>query len=98
MYSIPVMAREPRTANSVAVANGETIGQRIARLRNERGLTQKQLGEKIGIVQVLVSDYEKGKLRLHAENGRSVRSGPGGENGRTARSDEGDASERPCEA
>jgi len=47
--------------------NSETIGQRIARLRKERGLTQKELAEKVGIIQVLVSDYEKGKLRLHAE-------------------------------
>jgi DNA-binding XRE family transcriptional regulator len=26
----------------------ETLGQRIARLRKERALTQKELGEKIG--------------------------------------------------
>jgi transcriptional regulator with XRE-family HTH domain len=45
----------------------ETIGQRIRRLRTERGLTQVQLAEKIGLIQLLVSDYERGKLRLHGE-------------------------------
>ncbi len=61
-----LMPRASR-AQSPGPSDSETIGQRIARLRRERGLTQKELGEKIGIVQVLVSDYEKGKLRLHAE-------------------------------
>lgn len=45
----------------------ETIGQRIRRFRKRRGLTQVQLAEKIGIVQNLISDYERGRLRLHAE-------------------------------
>ncbi|OPX99478.1 MAG: HTH-type transcriptional regulator ImmR [Syntrophorhabdus sp. PtaU1.Bin002] len=45
----------------------ETIGQRLARLRKERGYTQAELSEKLGIIQALISDYEKNKLRLHAE-------------------------------
>ena len=45
----------------------ETLGQRIARLRKERGYTQVELAEKIGIIQTLVSEYERDKLRLHAE-------------------------------
>lgn len=45
----------------------ETIGQRIARLRKERGYTQIELAGKMGIVQNLISDYERDKLRLHAE-------------------------------
>jgi transcriptional regulator with XRE-family HTH domain len=45
----------------------ETIGQRIARLRKERGYTQAELAEKTGIIQALISDYELNKLRLHAE-------------------------------
>jgi len=60
------MPRASRTPTPEAW-NSETLGQRIARLRKERGLTQKELAEKVGIIQVLVSDYEKGKLRLHAE-------------------------------
>ncbi len=45
----------------------ETIGQRIARFRKERGYTQKELAEKIGILHTLVSDYERGKIRLYDE-------------------------------
>jgi len=45
----------------------ETLGQRIARLRKERGFTQVQLAEKIGIIQTLISDYEVDRLKLSAE-------------------------------
>ena len=41
----------------------ETVGQRIARIRKEKGYTQAQLAEKIGIIQALVSEYERDKLR-----------------------------------
>lgn len=45
----------------------EPLGDRIARLRKERGFSQTELAERIGIIQALVSDYENGKLRLTAE-------------------------------
>ncbi|MGD9161713.1 MAG: helix-turn-helix transcriptional regulator [Desulfobacteraceae bacterium] len=45
----------------------ETIGQRIARLRKERGYSQQALADNMGIVRVLVSDYEKGRIRPHPE-------------------------------
>jgi transcriptional regulator with XRE-family HTH domain len=45
----------------------ETVGQRLARLRKERGYTQVELAERMGVIQVLISDYERDKLRLHAE-------------------------------
>jgi transcriptional regulator with XRE-family HTH domain len=48
-------------------ASDETPGQRLARIRRERGFTQIELAEKTGLVQTLVSDYERGKLRLNAE-------------------------------
>jgi transcriptional regulator with XRE-family HTH domain len=40
-----------------------TLGKRIARIRKEKGYTQVELAEKIGIIQALVSDYELDKLR-----------------------------------
>jgi transcriptional regulator with XRE-family HTH domain len=45
----------------------ETVGERITRLRKERGHTQVSLAKQIGIIQELVSRYERDKLRLHAE-------------------------------
>ena len=45
----------------------ETIGQRIAYHRKRLGFTQKELGEKIGINRLLVSEYETGYVRLHDE-------------------------------
>jgi transcriptional regulator with XRE-family HTH domain len=45
----------------------ETLGERLARLRKERGFTQTELADKIGILQNLVSAYERGRLRLSAD-------------------------------
>lgn len=45
----------------------ETFGQRLARLRKERGYTQVQLAQKIGIIQALISEYELDKLRPYHE-------------------------------
>jgi transcriptional regulator with XRE-family HTH domain len=45
----------------------ETPGQRLARIRRERGFTQIELAEKTGLVQALVPDYERGKLRLNGD-------------------------------
>jgi len=46
---------------------GETFGQRLARVRKERGYTQVEIAQKIGTIQVLVSNYENDRLRMHAE-------------------------------
>ena len=45
----------------------ETLGQRLARIRKERGLTQNDVAERTGLIQTLVSDYERGRLRLAAD-------------------------------
>ena len=45
----------------------ETIGQRIARFRKLSGLTQQQLADRVGIARILVSDYERGRIRLFDE-------------------------------
>jgi len=39
----------------------------MARLRRERGITQVELAEILGIAQPMVSAYENGGLRLHGE-------------------------------
>lgn len=64
---IATMPRKSRLKLPPLNLGKETVGQRLARLRKERGYTQMELGEKTGIIQVLISDYERDKLRLHAE-------------------------------
>lgn len=39
----------------------KTVGEQIQKIRKEKGLSQKQLGEKLGISQQLISRIEKGK-------------------------------------
>jgi transcriptional regulator with XRE-family HTH domain len=46
---------------------GESLGQRITRVRKERGYTQIELAEKIGIIQSIVSAIERDERRLSAE-------------------------------
>ena len=46
---------------------GETLGQRVARIRKERGFTQVDLAEKIGLMQNIVSAIERDRLKLSAE-------------------------------
>lgn len=45
----------------------ETIAQRLQRLRREKGITQAEMAELLGVSQPIVSDYERGELRLHGE-------------------------------
>lgn len=40
------------------------LGQRIARFRKARGLTQQQLAQILGIAQQTVAHYEGGRLRI----------------------------------
>jgi transcriptional regulator with XRE-family HTH domain len=45
----------------------ETLGQRLSRMRKERGYTQAELAEKIGLIRYLISDYERDKRRPNYE-------------------------------
>jgi transcriptional regulator with XRE-family HTH domain len=61
------MPRVPKKALPKLTENNETIGERIAHYRKLRGLTQIQLAQLIGIERILVSDYERGRIRLYDE-------------------------------
>jgi len=45
----------------------EPFGERLARFRKEKGITQVDLAEQVGIRQTLVSRYECGQLQMSAE-------------------------------
>lgn len=49
------------------LSTDETFGQRLARLRKERGFTQVELAKKIGLTQALITSYECDRLRMHAD-------------------------------
>jgi transcriptional regulator with XRE-family HTH domain len=42
-----------------------TIAKRLQELRKARGRTQVEVAEALGIPQALVSEYERGAVRLH---------------------------------
>jgi transcriptional regulator with XRE-family HTH domain len=44
----------------------ETFGERLAHFRKAAGITQVELAMLLGTTQAVVSDYERGMLRLHA--------------------------------
>ena len=62
-----IMASKNKTTQPPMMIGNETFGQRLARIRKEKGFTQVELAEKLGIIQVLVSDYERDKLRPYHE-------------------------------
>jgi transcriptional regulator with XRE-family HTH domain len=57
------MGSKNKTTKPPLMIEGETFGQRLARIRKEKGLTQIELAEKMDMIQVLISDYERDKLR-----------------------------------
>lgn len=66
-YNSLAMPRKRKKELPPLKLGSETVGQRLARLRKEQGLTQAELAERIGINQTSVSDYETGRLRLSDE-------------------------------
>ena len=43
------------------------VGARLARIRKERGLSQTELAERVGVIQRVVSHYETGRTRIPTE-------------------------------
>ena len=54
-------------ATSITFTATKEIGARIATIRKGKGLTQADLAERIGISRLLISDYERGKVRIYAD-------------------------------
>jgi len=61
------MAKKSRLKLMPVNFDKESLGERLARIRKERGLTQKEVAKRTGLIQTLVSDYERGRLRLAAD-------------------------------
>lgn len=55
-------------ASRAAAAKSQgTLGSRIARLRRDKGLTQVELADHLGVTQPAVSDYENDDIRVPAD-------------------------------
>jgi transcriptional regulator with XRE-family HTH domain len=67
MLSFSIMPRRKRLEPTPVSVTDIDIGKRIAARRTELGLTQVQLATNMGLIQSLVSAYERGVLRLNAE-------------------------------
>ncbi len=55
----------PRRPNYALPFDAKIAGARLRELRRARGLTQSELAAKLGMNQALVSNYERGRLRMH---------------------------------
>jgi len=61
----PIMAHRAQTK---AERQGNAVlGQRLAKLRKERGFTQVELAKQLALSQAIVSNYERGRVRPHPE-------------------------------
>lgn len=49
-----------------------TIGERIKKIRQEKGLSQKELGEKLGVSQQMIGQWEAGKANPKIETKRKI--------------------------
>ena len=66
LYTAAIMPRK-NAPKPTSGPESESPRDRLARLRKERGWTQVELAERVGITQTLLSDYERGRLRLNAD-------------------------------
>jgi transcriptional regulator with XRE-family HTH domain len=64
---ILAVARRKKAPSVPPPGRDLTLGQRLAALRRERGMTQVELAEQLGVAQPVLSDYERGELRLHGQ-------------------------------
>lgn len=63
---VVTMAKNTKTPTGRTVSDAP-IHARLADLRRERGLSQHEVAEELELTQALVSNYEQGTRRLHAE-------------------------------
>lgn len=67
-YTSASLLEEHLARRGVATEEGlQSIGARLARLRKEKGITQVEMAQRLGVAQPVVSNYERGSFRLHGE-------------------------------
>jgi transcriptional regulator with XRE-family HTH domain len=71
-YNRRSMPRPSKLTPKIPPPSKEAFGKRLARIRKEKGFTQVELAEKLGSIQTIISDYERGKSRPHADMVTSI--------------------------
>lgn len=70
-YAAPLSAVEepvlPREKKEKSTSLQESHGERLARFRKAAGITQVELAGLLGTTQAVISDYERGIVRLHGD-------------------------------
>lgn len=66
-HTLRLVAKKAAVKKPPLDFGGETLGQRLTRLRKDRGFTQVELAEKTGITQVLISAYETDRCAFSVE-------------------------------
>src|SRR5580658_6543236 len=61
------MSKRPTVQRPPLDFGGESLGERLARLRKQSGFTQIEFAKRVGIGQVLVSAYETDRRLFSAE-------------------------------
>jgi transcriptional regulator with XRE-family HTH domain len=60
-----VARRKAESAEVIPLPDDKAFGKRLKEIRKRRGVSQVDLGQRLGIHQSLISQYECGYLRLH---------------------------------
>ena len=62
------LSKMAKLSGVVTTERGTTaIAKRIAKVRQDCGITQVEMAKKLSTTQSIVSRYERGELRIHAE-------------------------------
>src|SRR5262245_11040933 len=64
-YTWFVKRATTRSTIEVPLPDDKAFGNRLQEIRKRRGMSQVEVAQKLGIHQSLVSQYERGYLRLH---------------------------------
>src|SRR5512140_3132313 len=66
--SLPILVAVKKVASPpqvVPMPDDKAFGRRLQGIRKRRGLSQVEVAQRLGIHQSLISQYERGYLRLH---------------------------------
>ena len=64
-YTWPVARKKPKSTEVIPLPDDKAFGKRLKEIRKRHAVSQVDLAQRLGIHQSLISQYERGYLRLH---------------------------------